>query len=206
MPKRDEAYMLGQRNAFTQAAVECLLNKGLVDTSMQDVARAAGVSLGTLYIHFTDKFELVLAACRASYGGWSWPNKPPSSWADYVAEIDQLRTYYRSDRGRRRIRLSLQIVAELVMNQKKLPGFAEWYDELADTMQQNLQALHDNGEISLPLGLQQTVMTHMLLYHGATYCAVANRNIDIDAVVTSLKSSLALTAGAKSQAGALDEA
>lgn len=199
MPKRDEAYMLGQRTAFTQAAVECLLRKGLVDTSMQDVASAAGVSLGTLYVHFTDKYELVLAACRASYGGWSWSNKPANTWADYVSEIDQLRKYFRSDRGRRRIRLSLQIVAELVMNQKNLPDFAEWYDELVTTIRQNLQTLYDNGEISLPLGLQQTVVTHMLLYHGATYCAVANRDIEIDTVVTSLRSSLALTAGAKPQ-------
>jgi len=202
MPKRDAAYMLGQRDAITQAAVDCLLKKGLSETSMQDVAKAAGVSLGTLYVHFTDKYELVLAACRASYGpgpssGWPWPRTPATSWAEFVSEFDKLKKYLRSDRGRRRLRLSYQIVAELIMNKKNLPGFTDWYEEFANTFRTDLQALHRKGDVSLPLGLQQTVQAHINLYQGAIYTIVANHDADVDAVIHGLKSSLALTAGAK---------
>jgi AcrR family transcriptional regulator len=205
MPKRDEAYMLGQRNALTQAAVECLLKKGLSATSMQDVAKAAGVSLGTLYVHFTDKYELVLAACRGSYGyssGWPWPRKPANTWAEYVSEFDKLKTYLRSDRGRRRLRLSYQIVAELIMNKKNLPGFTEWYDEFADMFRLDLRTLQRNGEISLPLGLQQTVHAHMNLYHGTIYAFMSNHDADLDAMIKSLKSSLALISGVAVQTAA----
>jgi AcrR family transcriptional regulator len=207
MPKRDAAYMLGQRNAITQAALDCLLKKGLSETSMQDVAKAAGVSLGTLYVHFTDKYELVLAACRASYGsGWPWPREPANTWAEYVAGFDPLRKFLRSDRGRRRLRLSYQIVAELIMNKKNLPGFTEWYEDFANVFRLDLKTLHRNGEISLPLGIQQTAQAHMNLYHGTIYATMANHDIDADTMVKCLKASLALTAGAKLQAAAMDEA
>jgi AcrR family transcriptional regulator len=209
MPKRDEAYMLGQRNALTQVAVDCLLKKGLSDTSMQDIAKAAGVSLGTLYIHFSDKYELVLAACRASYGhnpGWPRPRAPANTWAEYVAAFDQLNDYLRSDRARRRIRLSYQIVSELIMKKKNLPGFTEWYDEFVQMFQRDLQTLHLSGEISLPLGLQQTAHVHMNLYHGTNYAIMANHNADVDAMLESLKSALALTAGARVQKAAKRQA
>jgi len=207
MPKRDAAYMLGQRNAITQAALGCLLKKGLSETSMQDVAKAASVSLGTLYVHFTDKYELVLAACRASYGsGWPWPRKPATTWAEYVSGFDPLRKFLRSDHGRRRLRLSCQIVAELIMNKKNLPGFTEWYEDFADVFRLDLRTLHRNGEISLPLGLQQTVHAHMNLYHGTIYATMANHDMDIDAMVKCLKSSLALTAGATQQTAAMHQA
>lgn len=207
MPKRDAAYMLGQRNAITQAALECLLKKGLSETSMQDVAKAASVSLGTLYVHFTDKYELVLAACRASYGsGWPWPRKAANTWAEYVSSFDPLRKFLRSDHGRRRLRLSYQIVAELIMNKKNLPGFTEWYEDFADVFRLDLRTLHRNGEISLPLGLQQTVQAHINLYHGTIYAVMANHDADADVMVKCLKSSLALTAGAKQRSAEMDQA
>lgn len=209
MPKRDATYMLAQRDALTQAAVDCLLKKGLSDTSMQDVAKAAGVSLGTLYVHFNDKYELVLAACRASYGhssGWPWPREPANTLAEYISEFDKLKKYLCNDRGRRRIRLSYQIVAELIMNKKNLPGFTEWHNEFADMFRLDLQTLHRNGEISLPLGLEQTVHAHMNLYYGTIYTIMANHEIDADTMFESLKSALALTAGATVQKAAMRKA
>ncbi len=209
MPKRDAAYMLGQRNALTQAAVDCLLKKGLSETSMQDVAKAGGVSLGTLYIHFSDKYELVLAACRASYGdssGWPWPRKSANTWAMYISGFHKLKKYLGSDRGRRRIRLSYQIVAELMMNKTNLPGFSEWYNEFVEMFRRDLQTLHRNGDISLPLGLQQTVHAHMNLYHGTIYAIMSNHDADVDAMFKSLKSALALTAGTKARKAAMRNA
>jgi len=83
------------------------------------------------------------------------------------------------------------------MNKKNLPGFTDWYEEFANTFRTDLQALHRKGDVSLPLGLQQTVQAHINLYQGAIYTIVANHDADVDAVIHGLKSSLALTAGAK---------
>jgi TetR/AcrR family transcriptional repressor of uid operon len=47
-----------------QAALQCFLAKGFHQTSMRDIAQAAGVSLGNLYNHFPGKEALILAAAE----------------------------------------------------------------------------------------------------------------------------------------------
>ena len=43
MPKRDEAYMEGQRELIERAALECLLDKGVYDTTLRDVCERVRV-------------------------------------------------------------------------------------------------------------------------------------------------------------------
>jgi AcrR family transcriptional regulator len=49
------------RDAILAAAHECLSAVGLKKTSVEEVARRAGVSRGTVYLHFTDKTALLSA-------------------------------------------------------------------------------------------------------------------------------------------------
>jgi len=56
----------GQRIAqILQAALQCFLVKGFHQTSMRDIAQAAGVSLGNLYNHFPGKEAIILAVAVA---------------------------------------------------------------------------------------------------------------------------------------------
>jgi len=48
-----------------QAALQCFLEKGFHQTSMRDIAQAAGVSLGNLYNHFPGKEAIILAVAVA---------------------------------------------------------------------------------------------------------------------------------------------
>lgn len=48
-----------------QAALRCFLAKGFHQTSMRDIAQAAGVSLGNLYNHFPGKEAIILAVAVA---------------------------------------------------------------------------------------------------------------------------------------------
>jgi AcrR family transcriptional regulator len=48
-----------------QAALRCFLVKGFHQTSMRDIALAAGVSLGNLYNHFPGKEAIILAVAVA---------------------------------------------------------------------------------------------------------------------------------------------
>lgn len=47
-----------------QAALQCFLAKGFHQTSMRDIAQAAGVSLGNLYNHFPGKEAIILAVAE----------------------------------------------------------------------------------------------------------------------------------------------
>jgi len=68
MPKREETYMQAQRDAIARATLTVLLDKGLYATSLRDICRAAGISIGALYIHFRTKEEAVVAACALDCG------------------------------------------------------------------------------------------------------------------------------------------
>ena len=58
-----------RREEIAAAACEVLAERGLAGTSVRQIARAAGVSLGTLPHYFADKEELLLHAHRYSYEG-----------------------------------------------------------------------------------------------------------------------------------------
>lgn len=50
------------RERILEAAREVILTKGLVRATTKEIARAAGVSEGTLYNHFTNKEQMFLSA------------------------------------------------------------------------------------------------------------------------------------------------
>jgi len=50
------------RIRILQAALDCFMQLGIAKTSLMDVARAAGVSRGTVYRYFSDRQDLIDAA------------------------------------------------------------------------------------------------------------------------------------------------
>ncbi len=52
-------------NLILQAALQCFVARGFHQTSMRDIAQAAGVSLGNLYNHFPGKEAIILAVAVA---------------------------------------------------------------------------------------------------------------------------------------------
>ncbi|MBO6759063.1 MAG: TetR/AcrR family transcriptional regulator [Roseibium sp.] len=56
-----------RRRLIAEAAAECFIEKGFHQTSIRDIARKAGVSLGNLYNHFDSKHALIaeIAALEA---------------------------------------------------------------------------------------------------------------------------------------------
>ncbi len=59
MPKVDESHMAARRAQILDAARACFVEKGLHPTSVPDICRRAGMSVGGLYRHFASKQEIV---------------------------------------------------------------------------------------------------------------------------------------------------
>lgn len=64
MAKRSDMHMEAQQERIMRAVIACIADKGLDRTSVADIRREAGVSTGTLYVHFKNKSDLVAAALR----------------------------------------------------------------------------------------------------------------------------------------------
>jgi AcrR family transcriptional regulator len=91
--------MKRKRDLIVNAAREAFLNGGYADTSMDSIAKGAGVSIKTVYRHFENKDDLFIAVMRAACSAEahsgpsvkrSWPDKAPRIGLN-LAAVEYLR-------------------------------------------------------------------------------------------------------------------
>ncbi|NIJ38795.1 AcrR family transcriptional regulator [Sphingopyxis panaciterrae] len=201
MPKRDAAYMAGQRDLIAHAAFECLIDKGVADTSIRDICAKAGISIGAFYTHFPDRQQAIFAACEDDLGsivGW----EPSSSWHEYsnafVRAWNDLAAP--GSRARKRLRLNFQFVGELALYEGEFPDLAEVNAKYFAGMRESLERIRARGEIDLPLGLERTVQLHARLYHGSAHVLMLRAERDTSALLDDLLAGIAAVAGYKASA------
>lgn len=68
MPKVSEAHLAARRQQILDAARACFLRNGFHATSMHDVVREAGLSIGAVYRYFPSKNDLVMALAEQVIG------------------------------------------------------------------------------------------------------------------------------------------
>ncbi len=196
MPKRDEQYMRDQRDAIARAALDVLIEKGVYETSLRDICKAAGISIGALYTHFKTKDEAIVAACALDFAANR--NEPlTEDWPTYVASMSEglVAVRRRGSRQSKRFRLTLQFVAELSQMERSPEGLSEIYQSVRDMLLRNLGHLSSVGIVNLPLGLETTADIHFQLIRGAHYQLASDPDLDPEYVASIFKSGLALTAG-----------
>jgi TetR/AcrR family transcriptional regulator, repressor for uid operon len=64
MRKADPALQSRRRSEILAAAEQCFLKRGFHQSSMQNIAAAAGLSMGLLYRYFTNKEAIIEAAAQ----------------------------------------------------------------------------------------------------------------------------------------------
>ena len=69
MPRLTDQTRSRRRDAILVAATECLLERGVRGTAMADIAARAGISTGSLYVHFPNRQTLLAAAARSVLDG-----------------------------------------------------------------------------------------------------------------------------------------
>ena len=187
--------MCAQREMIARAALDVLLEKGVYETSLRDICKAAGISIGALYTHFATKEEAVVAACALDHE--ERKDAPPAeTWADYLVQFTEGEVRARFEgRARKRFRVSLQFVAELTQHDRNPEGLSAIYQIYRGHLAASLAMLKANGVIAMPLGLEQTTELHMQLFAGANYQVAADRDLDPGPVIAATRVGLAMTAG-----------
>lgn len=195
MPKRDLAYMQGQRDAIARAALGVMLEKGVYGTSLRDICEAAGISMGALYVHFTTKDEAVLAAFDLDNHERRYRKLPlPETRAEYLEGARQgFHRMWDDPIELRRSRLSLQFVADMALASENPPGLSDIYREHKESTREALAHLAAKGEVVLPLGLERTVDAHMRAAMGTTYMLMGNKDLDFDEAVETFVALVELT-------------
>ncbi len=194
MPKRDRAYMEGQRDMIARAALERMLENGLHGTSIRDICLHAGISIGAFYTHFADRAEVIVAACAIDYEVVK-VSPADASWKEYTDTFRQLPETIKDPRVRKRLRMSYEFVAELTQVDTNPAGATDIYRIVQEAFRNSLARIHAAGEITLPLGLEKTADLHARLYWGTAHALMANHDLDPVTVADELIDGLGVLAG-----------
>ncbi|XVU24822.1 TetR/AcrR family transcriptional regulator [Actinoplanes sp. CA-054009] len=68
MPRVSEEHLNARRQQILEAARTCFVTKGLHNTSMQDLIKEAGLSVGAVYRYFKSKDEIIAAIAETITG------------------------------------------------------------------------------------------------------------------------------------------
>ncbi|MFB9409632.1 TetR/AcrR family transcriptional regulator [Dactylosporangium matsuzakiense] len=68
MPRVSAAHLAARREQILDAAARCFVRNGFHHTSMQDVIKEAGLSVGAFYRYFSSKAELIRAIAEEKVG------------------------------------------------------------------------------------------------------------------------------------------
>lgn len=63
-PSKSKAKKLGNRQALIDATLDCVADLGLLNTSVSEIIKRAGLSRGMIHLHFDGKANLILAAAE----------------------------------------------------------------------------------------------------------------------------------------------
>ncbi|WP_246170651.1 TetR/AcrR family transcriptional regulator [Pseudonocardia hierapolitana] len=151
--------------AILAAALDLLLERGIEATSIEQVARRAGVTRATVYRRFPDKTRLLIAAMEAAYGN------PPAS--PEIRDIEHLVTGWAhalADAGGRRLLRRLYGATD------DLPELAAAYrarfgEHRDDARRKVLEQARDRGQ--LPAGTDPALLLDLLT--GAVWQHLASR-------------------------------
>jgi len=111
MPKRDPSHMAAVRQQILTAARAVFERKGLYEASVSDVSKEAGLSVGSLYVHFRSKEAILVALIETSDVNGA-PLAGCNSAADLLALVETiLRRQEVPDTAGQAARTALEVAA-----------------------------------------------------------------------------------------------
>jgi AcrR family transcriptional regulator len=169
MPKRDAAHMGAQREKIIRAAIECIADKGIERSSISDICERAELSAGALYVHFSNKDEIIVAALH--YGTLT-ETSLPDTWEEFKAMVSALEDQLDFDITTV-IRNRLHLHAESARPGKLHDLYKPFLETSVRLLAERIQLFADRKEISLRMDARQTALSISAFIDGMLWNALA---------------------------------
>lgn len=169
MPKRDAAHMGAQRERIIRAAIECIADKGIERSSISDICERAQLSAGALYVHFSNKDEIIVAALH--YGTLT-ETTLPDTWEEFKAMVSSLGNQLDFDITTV-IRNRLHLHAESARPGKLHDLYKPFLETSVRLLAERIQLFADRKEISLRMDARQTALSISAFIDGMLWNALA---------------------------------
>ncbi len=144
LPRTDKNEL--RRLHILDAALTCFIKHGFHQTSMRDIATAAGVSLGNLYNHFSGKEALIIEIAALEATELQPLIEGLRTEPDAIAALDIfVRRYLANCMQQETVVLTIEVMAEAVRNPSVAQHFADNRQHLAAALAHVLQRAADKG-------------------------------------------------------------
>lgn len=165
MPVREESYMEQQKQRILAAAFVCFSEKGYQKTSMRAIAREAGLAVGTLYIHFQNRKD-ILTAMKA-IGTPNIDQLQFASWDEFKRYLVAIVDCEANPEAKKFIITDLKLASEALGNDEL---FSMFQARIADSLvwiSEHVAKFEREGAVKLRLGVAETANILRYLLNGA---------------------------------------
>lgn len=158
---RDEA-TLKRRRLIVESAAMCFIEQGFHQTSVRDISKRAGISLGNLYNHFESKAGLIAETATLEAEELASIEKVLEKAQAAEFQIEKfIRFYFDTLCLPETAVLAAEVTAEAMRNPQVAKGFMENRDRLAARLSDALQQGSENGLFQF--ACTPTQMAHLIL-------------------------------------------
>jgi len=146
--KKDGKTSIGNRQHILITASRLMMDQGVTNTSLADIAREAGISKGTLHYYYPSKSELVYDITQEHFSvvtsnliNWMDNTRGQASFAEIVKVV--LNSFLEAET---RTKLHLYLLQEAVLNNEQLrirfqDTYREWRALIKDELDKQMEIL-----------------------------------------------------------------
>lgn len=155
------------RRAITLASVALFSSKGYEKTSIEDIARTAGIGKATIYTYFSTKDEIFLAYCdeelEDSFAQFHTPELTGGKLIDHLLEFFMIKFKFITHNRE----FGRQLLREMIFPRKINSKVKEHDQRYFDILQIIFCAAQKRGELPADLDMFHTSVHFYSLYLGA---------------------------------------
>jgi AcrR family transcriptional regulator len=191
MRKADVDLHQRRRGEILAAAQGCFVAKGFHQTSMQDIARASGLSMGLLYRYFDSKSAIIRAFSALDrdrmIAGIDALKDAPGFVAGLVRLLgEELETMRDADE----FRLTTEVLSESTRDKVLRDSFAAKELQLSEALSDAIARQQESGRIARDLSADQAAQVVLSLVDGLALRAFIDRRLGKRALDALLRQSL----------------
>jgi AcrR family transcriptional regulator len=184
MPRVTEAHLEARKQQILEATFRCLSKKGYSRTTIRDIAAEAGLSLGTLYLYFRNKEEIVRALSE-----WSRERSdarleesfPEGPSLDIICTIfEQVMLKYNNLESADALRVDLQIWSESISNAELQAAFVAGVGDRIAKLSRLIAQAQEEGSISADIDVRAAARVFMAIFIGLEVQKVMEPECDIE--------------------------
>ncbi len=158
-----------RRTEILRAAEECFIAKGFHQTSMQDIARTSGASMGLLYRYFKNKAEIIRAFSELDRSRTIAGLEPLADAQDFISSLVKLlKAEFAALRDPNEFRLTSEILSEACRDSVLHESFAASEHRLLAVLAKVIEQQQKAGRVDTSLPPHLAANLTLALVDGLT--------------------------------------